>query len=136
MIHLKGIMAENTLLEFCPKCQTLLQAEKDDTKVLMKCSNCVYSKDIEGRHIIHSNKIKDDHTNQQVPFATIYDSAIKRTTRVKCRNTNCDSNNPKKWGSVTDRGFKVEPNVMIATVYDANRVATYVCRICGKIFRP
>lgn len=127
---------DNKLLEFCPKCQTLLLTEKDESDVFLKCPNCQYHRDIDGLHLIHSNKFKDDRSTRQVPFSTIYDNAVKRTTRVPCRNADCPSLDKDKWGTDTERGIKVEPNVMIATVYDVNRVATYICRICGDVFRP
>lgn len=127
---------DNKLLEFCPKCLTLLLTEKDESDVFLKCPNCEYRREIDGRHLIHSNKFKDDRTTRQVPFCTIYDNAVKRTTRVPCRNKDCPSLDREKWGTDTDRGIKVEPNVMIANVYDINRVATYICRICRHVFRP
>jgi len=126
-----------TLLEFCPKCQTLLSTEKDEADVLLKCSNCDYTRPISGLHMIHSNKHKAGaHTTKQVPYATVYDDAVTRTTRIKCRNEDCASLDPGKWGSTTERGFKVEPSVLVATAYDPDRIATYICRICGHIFRP
>jgi len=87
--------------------------------------------------MIHSNKHKAGaHTTKQVPYATVYDDAVTRTTRIKCRNEDCASLDPGKWGSTTERGFKVEPSVLVATAYDPDRIATYICRICGHIFRP
>jgi DNA-directed RNA polymerase subunit M/transcription elongation factor TFIIS len=127
---------DNTLLEFCPKCQTLLLTEKYENDVLLKCPNCEYSRPIAGLHTIHSNKFKGSGTTTNVPFATIYDSAVKRTTRVPCQNTTCPSLDQTRWGSNTDRGIKVEPNVMISTIYNADRITTYICRVCGKIFGP
>lgn len=129
-------MPQNKLLEFCPKCQTLLLTAKDENNVLLQCPNCVYYREIDGRHLIHSNKFRDDHSTEQVPYCTIFDSAVKRTTRVPCTNASCPSLDIDQWGSETDRGIKVQPDVMIATVYDANRIATYICRICGHVFRP
>lgn len=127
---------QSSMLEFCPKCQTLLLTEKEDADVMLKCPNCDYKKDIKGRHVIHTNKYKDQTSSRQVPYATIYDDAIKRTTRVKCNNTECPSLDTEQWGTRTDRGIMVEPNVIVSTVYDADRVATYICRVCGQIFRP
>jgi DNA-directed RNA polymerase subunit M/transcription elongation factor TFIIS len=128
---------EDKLLEFCQKCQTLLLTKKDEAgAVLLKCPNCEYYREINGRHIIHSNKFKDDRSTKQVPYCTIYDSAVKRTTRISCKNNECPSLDEEQWGTETDRGIRVEPNVMIATVYDADRVSTYICRICGLVFRP
>lgn len=128
--------SNGTLLEFCPKCQTLLITEKDDTEVLLKCNNCEYTKEITTRHTIHSNKHKDDHANRVIPYSTIYDDAVKRTTRVICKNSDCPSLNLERWGTVTENGIKVEPNVIVSTVYDPDKIATYICRICGHIFRP
>jgi DNA-directed RNA polymerase subunit M/transcription elongation factor TFIIS len=130
-------MSDNNLLEFCPACHTLLVTEKDsNTGVVLKCSNCDYSREILGRHLIHSNKFKDDRTTKHVPFCTIFDSAVKRSSRIVCQNAACPSRDPNRWGQDTDQGIKVEPNVMIASVYSADRTATYICRICHEIFRP
>jgi DNA-directed RNA polymerase subunit M/transcription elongation factor TFIIS len=123
---------------FCPDCQTLLSTNKDDAEgsVLLKCPNCNFSRPIETLHIIHSNTFKDDHGTQHIPYATIFDPAVKRTTRVPCSDSECPTRDPAKWGTFNERGIKVEPSVLIATVYDPNRLATYVCRICGNIFKP
>jgi len=130
-------MSNNSLLNFCPECMTLLLTKKtSDDEVHLKCPNCEYSSPITKLHIIHSNKFTDDQSTQLVPYATIFDDSVKRTTRVRCRNESCATINPDNWGDVNDRGIKVEPNVIIATVYDANRIATYICRVCGMIFKP
>lgn len=130
-------MSTNKLLEFCPDCHTLLITEKNsESGVVLKCSNCAYSREITGSHMIHSNKIRGDNTTKYVPFCAIYDSAVKRSTRIRCYNKECPSHNPEMWGQETEQGIKIEPNVMITSVYSDDRIATYICRICHEIFRP
>lgn len=140
------IITQMSSVEFCPKCKTLLETKKQaEGAVTLKCTNCDYTSNITGRHMIRSKIYKDEHTATKIPYATIYDPAIRHTTRIKCLNERCPSLDSNNWGKtlselnvpdLVDRGFKVEPKVMISTVYDTDRVATYICCICGYTFRP
>jgi DNA-directed RNA polymerase subunit M/transcription elongation factor TFIIS len=124
------------MIHFCQKCFTLLETKKQGDNIVLKCSNCDYFETIEATHIIHSKNYKEERSKVSIPSSTIYDVAVRRTTKVKCLNESCPSLKPENWGSRTSTGFVVEPNVMISTVYDSDRVCTYICRICGQAFRP
>ena len=66
----------------------------------------------------------------------IFDSAVKRTAKVICTNTECQTLNPDMWGQLTQRGIRIQPDTQVINFQDPDRVSTYVCRICGNIFRP
>lgn len=124
-------------LSFCPDCQTLLQTERDTT-VVHKCPNCTYETEIKGLHLIHNIKFKETGSVvSHIPTSTVHDAAVKRTTRVQCKNAECPSLDIQQWGNISlTHGFKIEPNTMIINYNDPNRISTYICRICDHIFRP
>ena len=122
-------------LSFCPDCQSLLTTESDE-KVYLKCPSCAYVKDLEGCHLLHSNRIKDSALSNHLPYTTIYDATIKRSTKVRCINGQCPSLDPTQWGQPLDNGIIVQPDVMLMNYNDPDRISTYICRVCGQVFRP
>ena len=125
-------------LSFCPNCQTLLDTERDE-KVYLKCPSCSYTQDLKVGHLLHSNKLTTKGQPSgtiELPYAMIFDSAVKRTTKVKCVSSECLSNVLSKWGTFTDRGILIQPDTMVINFQDPDRISTYICRVCGNIFRP
>lgn len=130
-------MAALQSLLFCPNCQTLLDTERSDT-VFLKCPSCDYTKELTEGHLLHSNKLtkSTDAVTAELPFAMIYDRAVKRSTKVKCPAVDCASNDSTQWGKYTDNGVRIQPETMLINYQDPDRVSTYVCRVCANIYRP
>jgi len=123
--------------QFCPECHTLLLTEVDEeTKsVHLKCPNCVYKQEITGQHMLYSMRLQGGAASH-VPYGTIFDSAVKRSARVACRNEACPSLDPEQRGRVNDAGIVIQPDVVIINYNDPEeRRSTYICRICGTMFR-
>ena len=122
-------------LAFCPHCQSLLLTEREE-EVFLKCPTCTYTGKLGGLHLLHGNRLKDSGLTTQLPYTTIFDSTTKRTTRVSCLNASCPSLDPAKWGTKTETGIVVQPDVIMINYTDPDRVSTYICRVCGHVFRP
>lgn len=121
---------------FCPKCETLMTTEKEDDQVYMMCPTCSFREAMTECHMIRSTRLKTQRTGTSLPFAMIYDDAVQRSAKVRCPGIECPSRDPTQWGSLTDRNIRVQPDVMVTNYTDPDRVSTYVCRICGAVFRP
>ena len=127
-------------LQFCKHCNTLLVSEplEDDGTstpkgVRMKCTNCSYERDVQGNHIIYSHNIKAKNNTTIIDMATLYDSAVKRTSRTRCPIPDCKANNPEYWGQLNDKGIIIQPDVMVINYSDTNRISTFLCRTCGSM---
>ena len=128
-----------TFLKFCKSCQTLLDTapitEGDTPAVKLNCTNCGITEDVESVHTMHSNTYKTTGTTLKLSNAALYDPAVKRSSRITCTVADCPANDPSKWGTLTDKNIRVQPEVMIINYNDANRVSTYICRTCGVTFK-
>lgn len=123
-------------LSFCPKCETLMTTQKEDDQVYQMCSTCEYKEVMNECHMIRSTELKTQRTGTTLPFAMIYDDAVQRSTKVMCSFVDCPSHDPSRWGELTERNIRIQPDVMVTNYTDPDRVSTYVCRICGTVFRP
>lgn len=113
-----------------------MTTEKEDDQVYMMCPTCSHREVMNECHIIRSTQLKTRQASSFLPFAMIYDAAVPRSTKVKCPEASCPTQDPEQWGSLTERNIRVQPDVMITNYTDPDRVSTYVCRICGAVFRP
>ena len=128
-------------LSFCEQCNTLLpplpELDSGDAGgfigVKLRCTNCPYEKKVDGNHVVYSHNIKSKANTSSIDMATIYDSAVKRTSRVSCPVPECKANNPEHWGSLNENGIVIQPDIMVINYNDSNRVSTYLCRTCGNV---
>ena len=125
-------------LSFCEQCNTLLPPlpeldSGDAGLVKLRCTNCPYEKKVDGSHVVYSHNIKSKANVSIIDMSTIYDSAVKRTSRVSCPVLSCKANNPEFWGTLNENGIVIQPDIMVINYNDANRVSTYLCRTCGNV---
>jgi DNA-directed RNA polymerase subunit M/transcription elongation factor TFIIS len=122
----------STILPFCPKCESLMNYTKSE----LICSLCDYKEDIKSKSKLRSTVYKSDFSGSIDP-SIIYDEALRRTTKIKCTNMACPSNDIKQWGKRTAEGFLIQRDMVISNYHDRDdRVNTYVCRICKMITLP
>jgi hypothetical protein len=97
------------------------------------CEQCGY------QQVMVSGKLKTTiykHGNRgdrgETGNGVIYDLALKSTSCVKCSNKECQSLDVNQWGNYTNDGMLIQPSMVITNYHDkANRINTYVCRVCG-----
>jgi DNA-directed RNA polymerase subunit M/transcription elongation factor TFIIS len=120
---------------FCPTCKALLVTDNEG-EVSKKCPICSFTRPIEQRHLLRSNKFKDHGNAIELPYGMLYDDAVKRSTKIACQDEECPSKDIEQWGNMTTNNIRIQPDTMIINYNDRNRVATYVCRICGLVYKP
>ena len=126
-------------LQFCKQCSTLLVSQPlvDGTTtsgVKLICTNCSYEEHVTGNHVIYSHNIKSKSDTTNIDLSTLYDSAVKRTSRIRCPLPDCKANKPELWGQINDEnGIVIQPDVMVINYNDTNRVSTFLCRTCGMM---
>lgn len=131
MINYDYIMSQ---MNFCVQCDTLLDYQGGQTTINV-CPNCDHHSEIEGGRKLKSTIYKSSAV-ATISSATLYDPTLKRTYKLTCVNDDCPSRDPKMWGSRTENGFVVQPDVVIMNYNHVNRVNTYICTICGATFSP
>lgn len=123
-------------LTFCPNCGTLLDyTTNEDHGTVIQCSNCTYFERVSGQRKLRST-IYHTKGRAGVDSSTIYDNSIKRTSKITCVNSECPSIDPTKWGSYNENGLLVQPDISVINYNSVNKINTYICRICQKMFTP
>lgn len=140
-------MSTNTILNFCDKCNNIMsyrEVENSDGEKSLElhCSSCKFSKSAKNaqggplRGVILSMK-HGTHLKLPLNEALQYDTTQRLTKHVSCANKDCVSNDVSKWGMLQSGGAPViiQPDVMMANYFDENRILTYICHMCGHMWK-
>jgi DNA-directed RNA polymerase subunit M/transcription elongation factor TFIIS len=119
---------------FCPKCDTLLASETEESTIKQTCPNCDYKKTLDKSMLMRVN----DYSKSAIKSmnrSMIYDSALRRTNTIDCPNPGCESLDLSKWGSTLD-GRVIQPSISLTNFFSNDRITTYICNTCGQTFNP
>lgn len=115
----------STILPYCPKCNSLMKYHEQKTH----CEQCEYTEDMQSGKL--KSTIYVSTSRSDAGDGIIYDQALLSTSKVICANEQCPSRDINKWGTYTESGFLIQPDMAIMNYHDrSNRINTYVCRIC------
>ena len=122
------------MMNFCPQCNTLLHTVMEDGSMQQRCTNCSYKDTINKGRVIKATTYNS--TGIKLNPSMIYDEGLRRTSRVRCVRSDCDSNDPSKLGQIRSDGMRIQTDILLTSHTSEERVITYICRLCGCAFGP
>lgn len=118
-------------LRFCSNCDTLMDYIGSD----LKCTNCSREEPVKSKSLLNSTVYQTAVTSK-IESSTIYDPAIRRTSKMSCVNSECPTHDIGQWGMRTAEGTVIQPDCVMVSYHSKERTNTYICRICKVMFEP
>lgn len=115
-----------TILNFCPKCDTLLKFFYEEGKpLMMRCYNCTFTMDAPDKITIIRNRddVKINTMNQDM----IHDSSLINTKRLRCTCMSCPTADVNTWD-------KYDPYLKMVSYFDQDRKMNLICPHCNTIY--
>ena len=132
IFYFKYKMSEkkNSVVNFCPKCHTLLTFQYDpptgeDRSLKLKCDNCLEMTDApKDIRVIRSHQ---DHKSADLNPEMFHDKTLMCTKRLRCTNASCNSYDPMNWD-------KYDPELKMISFNDQDRKMSLLCQHCKSVY--
>lgn len=120
----------DSILKFCPKCDSLFNYSNNDSgKLILMCNSCGFSVESDDTNILRTKYVQETTSSAQsyaLPTRnTRYDKCMYRTAKLECKNPECESLDVTKWD-------EKPPEVLMFNQADENRIMYFFCVNCSK----